>query len=87
MAHTAHKTDEEKKEFFDPEDVLDKKIDKLATLILESKHFIAFTGAGISTACGIPDFRSGVGTVLKTGPGAWEKKAQKVADKPNKNVV
>ena len=25
--------------------------------------------------------------MLKTGPGAWEKKAQKVADKPNKNVV
>jgi len=24
---------------------------------------------------------------LKTGPGAWEKKAQKVKDKPNKNVV
>lgn len=87
MAHTAHKTDEEKKEFFDPEDVLDKKITKLAKLILESKHFIAFTGAGISTACGIPDFRSGINTVLKTGPGAWEKKAQKVGAKPNKNVI
>ena len=47
-------------------------------MIFESKHFIAFTGAGISTACGIPDFRSGINTVLKTGPGAWEKKAQKV---------
>ena len=47
-------------------------------MIFESKHFIAFTGAGISTACGIPDFRSGVNTVLKTGPGAWEKKAQNV---------
>jgi hypothetical protein len=34
MAHTAHKTDEEKKEFFDPEDVLDKKITTLAKLIL-----------------------------------------------------
>ena len=78
MATTAHKTDKEKQEFFDPEEVLEKKINKLANLILESKHFIAFTGAGISTACGIPDFRSGVNTVLKTGPGAWEKKAQKV---------
>ena len=71
MAHTAHKTDEEKKEFFDAEDVLDEKIGKLAQLILKSKHFVAFTGAGISTACGIPDFRSGVNTVLQTGPGAW----------------
>lgn len=25
--------------------------------------------------------------MLKTGPGAWEKKAQKVPNKPNKNVV
>lgn len=87
MAHTAHKSDAEKKEFFDSEDILNTKINKLAELIINSKHFIAFTGAGISTACGIPDFRSGVNTVLKTGPGAWEKKAQKVANKPNKNVV
>lgn len=34
MAHTAHKNEEDKKEFFDPQDVLDKKIDKLAKLIL-----------------------------------------------------
>ncbi len=54
---------------------------------MNSKHFIAFTGAGISTACGVPDFRSGVNTVLKTGPGAWEKKAQHVKEVPNKNVV
>ena len=73
MAATAHKTDEEKKEYFDPEDVLDKKIDALADMVMKSKHMIAFTGAGISTACGIPDFRSGFNTVLPTGPGAWEK--------------
>lgn len=52
-----------------------------------SKHFIAFTGAGISTACGIPDFRSGINTVLETGPGAWEKKAQGVKSDPSKKVV
>jgi hypothetical protein len=86
MAHTAHKTDDEKKEYFDPPEVFNKKIDQLAELILNSKHFIAFTGAGISTSCGIPDFRSGVDTVLPTGPGAWEKKALKINPKPKLNV-
>lgn len=56
-----------------------------AELIFKSKYFIAFTGAGISTSSGIPDYRSGVNTVLPTGPGAWEKKAQKI--KTNKKTV
>jgi hypothetical protein len=51
MARTARKEDE-KKEYFDPLDVLEKKVDQLVLWIKESKHMIAFTGAGISTAAG-----------------------------------
>ena len=36
----------------------DPKVDKIAELILESRRLTFFTGAGISTESGIPDFRS-----------------------------
>jgi len=35
-----------------------EKIERLAQLIIESKKTVVFTGAGISTESGIPDFRS-----------------------------
>jgi hypothetical protein len=85
MADTAIKTEEEKKEYFDTPEELDRKCDLLAQWIRSSEHFVAFTGAGISTAAGIPDFRSGYDTVLETGPGAWEKAALKA--KVEKKVV
>lgn len=37
---------------------IDKKIERFAQLILESKNIVALTGAGMSTESGIPDFRS-----------------------------
>lgn len=75
MADTAIKNEEEKKEYFDSPEVLKEKVQKLAMYILASEHFCTFTGAGISTAAGIPDFRSGANTCLPTGAGAWEKAA------------
>jgi hypothetical protein len=36
----------------DPLDVIDKQADELVALIEKSKHFIVFTGAGVSTSAG-----------------------------------
>ena len=44
MADTAIQDEEDKKEYFDSEEELEEKIDKLAMWILSSEHFIAFTG-------------------------------------------
>lgn len=47
---------------------LDKRIEALAQGMFEAKHLVVFTGAGISTESGLPDFR---------GPdGIWTRKAQ-----------
>ncbi|KAL5548631.1 hypothetical protein UlMin_003862 [Ulmus minor] len=56
-------------EFFDPQNVLLEKVERLATLIRQSKHLVVFTGAGISTSCGIPDFRGpkGIWTLQREG--------------------
>ncbi|CAL5390271.1 unnamed protein product [Camellia sinensis] len=56
-------------EIFDPPPVLQEKIEKLAIMIQKSKHLVVFTGAGISTSCGIPDFRGpkGIWTLQREG--------------------
>ncbi|XP_071730063.1 NAD-dependent protein deacetylase SRT1-like [Rutidosis leptorrhynchoides] len=56
-------------EFFDSPELLQQKIKQLAKLIKKSKHLVAFTGAGISTSSGIPDFRGpkGVWTLQREG--------------------
>lgn len=47
---------------------LSQRIDTLARWIFESKHLVVFTGAGISTGSGLPDFR---------GPeGIWTRQAK-----------
>ena len=45
---------------------METEIRRAAELIRAAKHMVAFTGAGHSTASGIPDFRS-------PGSGLWEK--------------
>ena len=37
---------------------LDSAVDRLRELIAAASRIVPFTGAGISTECGIPDFRS-----------------------------
>jgi NAD-dependent SIR2 family protein deacetylase len=76
MAHTA-RSKEEEEEIFDSPEELEQKVGKLAALISSNSHVIAFTGAGISTSCGIPDYRSSLDTCLATGPGSWALAAAK----------
>ncbi|XWS51736.1 hypothetical protein CRYUN_Cryun11dG0009000 [Craigia yunnanensis] len=56
-------------ELFDSSHVLQDKIEQLAKLIQKSRHLVVFTGAGISTSCGIPDFRGpkGIWTLQREG--------------------
>lgn len=48
-------------EICDSEDDLTAKVQCLAGLIASSLHTVVFTGAGISTSCGIADFRGPTG--------------------------
>jgi NAD-dependent deacetylase len=48
--------------------VWDEKIGRVAGMIAEAKNVVVFTGAGVSTESGIPDFRSPGGIWTKFDP-------------------
>ncbi|XP_041525140.1 NAD-dependent protein deacetylase sirtuin-6 isoform X5 [Microtus oregoni] len=56
-------------EIFDPPEELERKVWELARLMWQSSSVVFHTGAGISTASGIPDFRGphGVWTMEERG--------------------
>lgn len=54
------------------DEALDLKCKRLAELIAGSKHLVAFTGAGISTSVGLPDYRGDNGIRTK----GYEKQKQ-----------
>lgn len=56
-------------ELFDSPEEVEAKAERMAELVRGARRIIAFTGAGISTACGIPDFRGpeGIWTLQRAG--------------------
>lgn len=44
-------------EYFDDENTVEQNAKQLAQWLRESKHAVIYTGAGVSTSAGIPDFR------------------------------
>lgn len=64
---------------------LDKKIQTLAQWLYESRHTVVFTGAGISTESGLPDFRGPDGVWTRRDKGLPPRPMSKPWDKVNPN--
>ncbi len=62
---------------------LDKQINTLAQWMFESKHLVVFTGAGISTESGLPDFRGPDGIWTRQAKGLPTKSRDFSSAEPN----
>jgi mono-ADP-ribosyltransferase sirtuin 6 len=71
-------------EYLDTRNELLQKVNALVKLIKKSKYTVIFTGAGISTSCGIPDFRGPNGIWTREKRGEIISKEEKTADLFNK---
>ena len=74
-------------EYFDGLASVRQKAARCAALIQSAKHIIAFTGAGISTSAGIPDYRgsSGIDTKQYLGQADSDDTAAAAADSNSEN--
>lgn len=63
------KVKERVQEIEDPPDLLSEKCHKLAEAVAKSTNLVVYTGAGVSTAACIPDYRgtNGIWTLLQQG--------------------
>ncbi|CEG49411.1 mono-adp-ribosyltransferase sirtuin-6-like protein [Plasmopara halstedii] len=66
---------------------LDEKCRKLAMLIANAKHLVAFTGAGISTSVGIPDYRGENGLRTKNFKLQTDQKRQRIDRKSSDDII
>jgi mono-ADP-ribosyltransferase sirtuin 6 len=71
-------------EYLDTRNELLQKVNALVKLIKKSKYTVIFTGAGISTSCGIPDFRGPNGIWTREKRGEIISNEEKTADLFNK---
>ncbi|XP_068607317.1 NAD-dependent protein deacetylase sirtuin-7 [Brachionichthys hirsutus] len=67
IRRNVHKRKQE--EVFDEAEELHRKVRQLAAAVTQAEHLVVYTGAGISTAASIPDYRgpNGVWTRLQKG--------------------
>eukprot|EP01065_Artemidia_motanka_P050424 TRINITY_DN8623_c0_g1_i1.p1 TRINITY_DN8623_c0_g1~~TRINITY_DN8623_c0_g1_i1.p1 ORF type:complete len:562 (+),score=213.65 TRINITY_DN8623_c0_g1_i1:69-1688(+) len=84
MAFSAHQSDRAMEEIRETAEQVDAKAAQLAEMIRKARHVTFFTGAGISTAAGIADYRGpkGVWTLQAQGRASEIRSGQMVSAVP-----